>query len=464
MKLSYIKILLCLLSIIIPSYSFGQNKQSIQMPWDSIRVQKAKMGDADSQAYVGYCFFYGEDGVIENNAQAFRWFTRSKNNGSPFGKYYLGLCYLNGYGTQVNEKLGRRLCDTASEEIERLAEAGNVDALFYLGDAYYYEAEDLKKALKYYLQASELGDVRSQIAAASVYSSLYGNLSNKVHDMYAKALENNSPIAQYYFVHYYSSGYEGEVSIEEIVELCRRSANSGYHPAMVKLGEFYQGGRGVNKDINKAIYWYKRALPYDNYDAEYILGVLYKEGRDVDRNYNLAVKYLRMANKHETEEAATALSELLSMGAVKFKKLPLRSSPEDEIKLEPNDPFLTMVLSDNWYELPQDIREESQLDFKIESIRKWGKERATKVAQHLVEIGFTEEQLKYSQGISPRFYHAKTVYYPNGRMRIIEYPHCTYYLINDKLIAMQWSHGLRVGDLKIIKSYSGNYVIIDENP
>ncbi len=422
------------------------------------------MGDADSQAYIGWCYYFGEDGVIENNTQAFKWFTKSKNNGSPYGKYYLGLCYLNGFGTQKNTTIGRQLCDTAYEEIERRADLGNTDALFYLGEAYRYEAEDLKTALKYHLKGSDLGDVRSQIAAAEIYSELYGNLSKNVYNMYTKALENNSPIAQYIFSKYYEDGFGVDRNIEKAVELCSNSANSGYHMAMTKLGQFYEEGRGVDQDVNKAIYWYKKAINHDDYGAEYLLGCLYKEGRGIDRNYTLAVKYLRMAAKHNTEEASTALNELLSMGVAKFNKLPLRATEDEEIKLLPDDPFLTMVLSENWNELPQDMQEAYQLEFKKEKIRKWGVERATKVAQHIVEIGFTEEQLKYSQGISPRFYQAKTVYYPNGKMRIIEYPHCTYYLVNDKLVAMLWSNGLRVGDTTVIETYSGDYVIIDENP
>lgn len=108
------------------------------------------------------------------------------------------------------------------------------------------------------------------------------------------------------------------------------------------------------------------------------------------------------------------------------------------------------------------MKKEYLLAFKKEKIKEWGKDRATKVAQHLVEIGFTEEQLKYSQGLSPNLYSVRTVHLPDAICKIISYSHCTYYLIDDSVMAMQWSKGLTIGDTSVIEKADGDIVVVKD--
>lgn len=433
----------------------------LKLPWDKERVALAQKGDADSQAYVGWCYYLGEDGVKENNFEAVKWLKLATNGGSPFGKYYLGLAYLNGFGVAKNTALGRTYCDTSSAVIEKLAEEGNVEACFYMGEAYLYEAQDYKTALKYYLYGAEHGDIRCQIGAANVYMETHGNLSEKVVQWHKAAYENGSPIGQYHMGNYYSDGLFGARSSEKAFELYQQAANAGYYLAMTKVGQAYEHGRGTKQDIQTAIKWYKKAIDFDECEAEYNLACLYRDGYGVNRNYYTALKYMKMSAKHGIEIAINDLAEMQRLGPAHYQKLPLRTENliEEEDVLSEDDAFNNLVLSDNWHEVPDDMKKEYLLAFKKEKIKEWGRDRATKVAQHLVEIGFTEEQLKYSQGISPNLYSVSTVHFPDATCRIIKYSHCTYYLIDDSLIAMQWCNGLTIGDTTVIKKANGDIVV-----
>lgn len=200
---------------IISASAVPKQSPKLKLPWDKERVTLAQKGDPDAQAYVGWCYYMGEDGVKENNYEAVKWLKLATKGGSPFGKYYLGLAYLNGFGVAKNKALGRKYCDTSFAVIEKLAEEGNLEANFFLGEAYMYEAEDYKMALKYYLYGAERGDVRSQIGAANVYTETNGNLSKKVVQWHKAASENGSPIGQYYMGNYYCDGLYVERSAEK---------------------------------------------------------------------------------------------------------------------------------------------------------------------------------------------------------------------------------------------------------
>lgn len=458
-----LSIILLLLNIIAASASPKQPVK-LKLPWDKERVVLAQKGDADAQAYVGWCYYLGEDGVKENNYEAVKWLKLSTNGGSPFGKYYLGLAYLNGFGVAKNTTLGRKYCDTSFAVIEKLAQEGNVEANFYMGEAYMFEAEDYKTALKHYLYGAERGDIRCQIGAANVYTETHGNLSKKVVQWHKAAYENGSPIGQYYMGNYYCDGLYVDRSAEKAFELYQKSASAGYYLAMTKVAQAYEHGRGTKQDIQTAIKWYKKAIEFDECEAEYNLACLYRDGYGVNRNYNTALKYMKMSAEHGVKVAINDLAEMQRLGPTHYQKLPLRTDNmiEEEVALLEDDAFNDLILSDNWHELPEDIKKKYLLAFKKEKIKEWGRDRATKVAQHLVEIGFTEEQLKYSQGISPALYNIRTVYLPDATCRIIKYSHCTYYLIDDSLMAMQWSKGLTIGDTTVIEKTDGDIVVIKD--
>ncbi|PKK69313.1 hypothetical protein RhiirC2_781142, partial [Rhizophagus irregularis] len=42
-------------------------------------------------------------------------------------------------------------------------------------------------------------------------------------------------------------------------ELYHKAANSGYSLAQYNLGLMYEYGKGIEKDINQAIYWYEKS-------------------------------------------------------------------------------------------------------------------------------------------------------------------------------------------------------------
>src|SRR5208283_2618949 len=58
-------------------------------------------------------------------------------------------------------------------------------------------------------------------------------------------------------------------------------------------GDAYYYGRGVPKDYDEAVKWYRKAADQGNADAQNNLGIIYQNGFGVAKDYEEAVKWYR---------------------------------------------------------------------------------------------------------------------------------------------------------------------------
>ena len=77
----------------------------------------------------------------------------------------------------------------------------------------------------------------------------------KLHHAKKKARTDN-PVAQYNLAELYLS--KGEY--KHALGWYKKSAKQGYAPAQSRLGQMYLEGIYVKKDVEKAIFWYEKAL------------------------------------------------------------------------------------------------------------------------------------------------------------------------------------------------------------
>ena len=89
-------------------------------------------------------------------------------------------------------------------------------------------------------------------------------------------------------------------------------AEKGEAFAQCCCGSMYEHGDSVTKDINKAIYWFKKAGDQGHSLSNYRLGMIYFEGRNTDVDLNLAEKYLTYAAEGEDDGAQYQLAMLYS--------------------------------------------------------------------------------------------------------------------------------------------------------
>lgn len=91
-------------------------------------------------------------------------------------------------------------------------------------------------------------------------------------------------------------------------------SQKGEPMAQNQLGELYEQGKGVKKNMGEAIYWYRKAAGQQLAKAEFNLGRVYAEGIGVNRNEMLALRMMRDAVAHGSGEAKVVLERMEATG------------------------------------------------------------------------------------------------------------------------------------------------------
>ena len=82
-------------------------------------------------------------------------------------------------------------------------------------------------------------------------------------------------------------------------------AESGNVEAQFWLGNLYENGKGCEKDIHKAIYWYEKSLANGNKHVAPHLGIAYHSIKEYSKAYSpLAVRYYNLGNATSCEKWA----------------------------------------------------------------------------------------------------------------------------------------------------------------
>ena len=84
--------------------------------------------------------------------------------------------------------------------------------------------------------------------------------------------------------------------------------------AQVGLGMLYMTGQGVEKDINRAIEWFRLAAAQGNRFAQNKLGEQYKIGEGVERDYAQAYKWFKLSADQGFATAQSNMGQLYQFG------------------------------------------------------------------------------------------------------------------------------------------------------
>ncbi len=187
--------------------------------------------------------------IEEKFSKAIDLYTNAANQGHIRAKRKLADCF------DYSARLG---CDGIAEvskaaalkAYEGLAKEGDVEALFMIGSYYdkgFGVIQDKSKAFEYYNKAATLGYLKAQYTTGVCYYE--GNGVSR--DLY-KAIEWL------------------EIAVHE-----------GDGPSIYKLGEIYYN-YFTPENIDRAIYWFNKAIAYDNVKSEYMLGQCYEKLKDYE--------------------------------------------------------------------------------------------------------------------------------------------------------------------------------------
>jgi hypothetical protein len=152
----------------------------------------AAQSHAGAQYRLGRCYDNAV-GMKVDYVEAVKWYSKAAEQGHAQAQYDLGYCYKNGKGIARSEiealkwfhkaaGQGNRLAEEMFEkarqeaqfkELQKAAAAGDVNAQFELGNAYYCGSgvdKDFWKALKLWQKVAEQGHVEAQSWLGHIYA------------------------------------------------------------------------------------------------------------------------------------------------------------------------------------------------------------------------------------------------------------------------------------------------------
>ncbi len=136
----------------LDAYRLGQFDLAFAM-W----MERAEEDDPDAAAWIGSCYANG-DGVDVDDSKALRWYTVAAELGNPMAQANVGAFHYMGRGVDKST-------DKAIEWLSRAADGGDLNGLFNLAQLYQQGAggePDLAAAADLYRKAAEVGHYPSQ--------------------------------------------------------------------------------------------------------------------------------------------------------------------------------------------------------------------------------------------------------------------------------------------------------------
>jgi len=193
---------------------------------------------------------------------------------------------------------------TSLTTLQRIAEQGNANAQFTLGQKY-EQGDGVPKndqqAIKWYRKAAEQDDCDAQFSLARLYEEGTKTIPQSYQQAitwYKKAAEQGDPEAMQRIAHVYEKMDDAQNAIywyEQIRYERRITRNLDEATAQHHLGNLYEHGQVVAKDYAQAIHWYQKAAANKHFDSHFSLSELYATSEGVTQNTQQAKEWLHKA-------------------------------------------------------------------------------------------------------------------------------------------------------------------------
>ena len=293
---------------------------------------------AKAAGYIGRMYLRGE-GTDQNFEKAAQWFKRGVANGDALCQYEMGLMHLNGYGVRkdavlaasyykeaanqdfpsAQTQLAKLYLDqgdvaVASQYFDAAARHGHIEAFYHLAEMSNNGIEQERScniATAYYkLVAEKVESLHSAFEEAN-HEHDDGDLESALIK-YMMAAEQGYEFAQAN-VAYMLDEHRSMLSLDSLIPWRKsrlsilknavlaliywtRSAKQMNIDAMVKMGDYYLGGYGIEADMEKAATCYQTAAAsHHSAQALWNLGWIHENGIGVEQDFHLAKRFYDQA-------------------------------------------------------------------------------------------------------------------------------------------------------------------------
>lgn len=246
-------------------------------------LKSADSGYCASQFLVSQMYAEGS-GTTPDETRAFAYLEKSAYKNYGEAQYALGFRYSKGNGVPQDDDMALKLYQMA-------AESGISGAAYNLS-LWYERAYDENNSFKWLERVALLGDTAAMLKLAMYYDGEKGGDAKEACIWYDSAMKKGSNEACFLLGEHYETGDGVDKNMKKAIEYYESAAAKGYSPAQSKLGYIYKTEEGF-KNPERSIYWNDKAAQGDDMRALCNLGISYEFGNGVEKNEKKAFELYR---------------------------------------------------------------------------------------------------------------------------------------------------------------------------
>lgn len=213
------------------------------------------------------------------------------------------------------------------------AAMGDAELALWVGEIYQgmhveglTEEESVEMAIEWWNKANEMGQPRGLTDIGLLYAhnkvpgggEYFGNIEQddaKAIEYFTEACELGDLKAPRYLAQFYEEGRGCDIDYAKALEYYTIAADLDDITAQECVGVYYLKGNGTDVDYDKAIDYLTKAATSEKVvpgvaDARYYLGTMYENGLGVEKDMDEAIKWYTSAAEEGSEEAQKALDKL----------------------------------------------------------------------------------------------------------------------------------------------------------
>ena len=280
--------------------------------------QLAEDGNVDSMLKAAQLLREGPEGIDINLKESYNLYTKAMMKGSQDGAIEVAECLIEGYGVEKDNEKGFKL-------LKFLSERGNINAMFRLSKLLKkYNDETYRQWLKNAAELDHPGamfewskEINSNLFLIKSSQKKYPPAMNYLGELIlSKKIDGTEEEAINLFTEASQKGNEqatlnlGILTLKtnknKGIEYINKAASNGFPPAITQIGLMLLNGdiEGTVEEGAKLI----EAAAQDNYPlAQYHIGMIYLQGIGVEKDINKANEYLRKAADNGESQAIQQL-------------------------------------------------------------------------------------------------------------------------------------------------------------
>ena len=232
----------------------------------------AEQGDALAQICLSGMYLKGWGCEIDEK-KAFEWGRKAANQDVDRGQYVLGICYANGVGVEKDAR-------EAAYWFRKAADQGYLEA---------------KKALEELSKVRIISENQPMTVSTQQFLKDYKAERYSAAAKLIKQIDCDNAEVQFNLGYMYEYGKGVAKNYEEALKWYRKAANQNLAAAQFNIGYMYAEGKGVDKSMSEAVRWYRKAAEQGYAAAQNNLGMAYRCGNGIARDDYMGVSWYHKA-------------------------------------------------------------------------------------------------------------------------------------------------------------------------